>query len=351
MEAFNPPFDRPSKPPLSRSNSFKPTAPPRVSTAPHTSKKTHHTSLHRHGHHRHHHTKDAVQSAIQLHAPSSFGDLLKQSSRSSIGSPAHSAAGSRAGSVVKVDGSIESKPLQEETIGPEDVARERARAKMREDEIRAQLQTLSEYSLNSTRRTDDTYYSILEKIAVLRSTIGELQELSNLTKELHEDFQNDADELEEEIIGQMDGYHEFEPQEQQMDVLEERVKAGREKARALNARLDDARKRVDIRERLEQEWEVKINRRLRILWGILGTIALIFVLLVLVHQFRLPPKDTGKASSTSRAKWDFNDASIPSSAREVLSSCLAPTSSSLAAPALPVSPSPVDPRLRLFDEL
>ncbi|KAF2806758.1 uncharacterized protein BDZ99DRAFT_393358 [Mytilinidion resinicola] len=350
MEAYNPPFDRSSKPPLSRSNSFKPTAPARVSTAPHTSKKTQHTSLHRHGHHhRHHHTKDVVQSAIQLHAPSSFADLLKQNSRSSTGSPAQSVAGSRSGSVVKVDGSIESKPLQEIIIGPEDVARERARAKVREDEIRAQLQTLSEYSLNSTRRTDDTYYSILEKIAVLRSTIGELQELSNLTKELHEDFQNDADELEEEIIGQMDGFHEFEPQEQQMDVLEERVKVGREKARSLNARLNDARNRVDMREKLEQEWEAKINRM--ILWGILGTIALLFVLFVLVQQFRLPHKATGEGFSTSKGTWDLHEASIPSSAKEVLSSCHAPASSSLTAPALPVSPSPVDPRLRLFDEL
>jgi DNA repair exonuclease SbcCD ATPase subunit len=130
---------------------------------------------------------------------------------------------------------------------------------MRNRELRASLQTLSEYSLTSTRRTDDTYYSILEKLAVLRSTIGELQELSSFTRELHEDFQNDADELEEEVNGQLDAFHNFEPQEQQVAVLEERVNAGREKARGLNRRLDDARKRVEVRERVEKEWEAKIS--------------------------------------------------------------------------------------------
>jgi len=251
-----------------------------------------------------------------------------------------------------VDGSVESRGVVKE-VRDEDVLRERGRAGMRERELRTSLQTLSEYSLTCTRRTDDTYYSVLEKLTVLRSTIGELQELSSFTKELHKDFQHDADELEEELNGQLDAFHDFEPQEQQVEVLEERVKAGREKARELNRRLGEARKRVEARERVEKEWEAKISRRLRMLWGILGTLAAICAILFVIQQFWLPHSSrTDEITSTSEMARDIHEASIPSSATEVLRSCHAPSSSSLAAPAFPSSPAPDEhPRLRLFDEL
>lgn len=97
---------------------------------------------------------------------------------------------------------------------------------------------------------------------MLRSTIGELQELSSLTKELHEDFQSDADELEEEISTQLDNFNDFKPQQDQIALLEVRVQDGKKKAVALNARLDDARKRVDMREKIEKEWEAKISSTL-----------------------------------------------------------------------------------------
>ena len=127
-------------------------------------------------------------------------------------------------------------------------------------ELRSSLQALSEHSLKTTRRLDDTYYSILEKLSILRSTIGGLQELSALTKELHESFQNDADEFQGEVEGQIDVFNEFEVQRQQIEKLEARIRAGREKADALNARLEEARRQVEARERIEGEWEAKMSR-------------------------------------------------------------------------------------------
>ena len=95
---------------------------------------------------------------------------------------------------------------------------------------------------------------------MLRSTIGGLQELSALTKELHESFQNDADEFQGEVEGQIDVFNGFEVQRQQIEKLEARIKAGREKADALNARLEEARRHVEARERIEGEWEAKMSR-------------------------------------------------------------------------------------------
>jgi predicted nuclease with TOPRIM domain len=97
-------------------------------------------------------------------------------------------------------------------------------------------------------------------VSSLRQTIGNLQELSGLTKELHETFQSDIKELAEDVHGQFEGFAEFETQQEQVTALEERIRVGKEKADALTARLEDARKKVDDRARLEAEWEATTSR-------------------------------------------------------------------------------------------
>jgi predicted RNase H-like nuclease (RuvC/YqgF family) len=127
--------------------------------------------------------------------------------------------------------------------------------------LRSSLQVLSDQSLKTSRQLDDTYYSILEKVTVLRQTIGSLQELSSLTKDLHDSFLSDTKELTDETKGQIAGFNNFEVQEGQLNVLEERIKRGKEKADALTTRLAEARKRVEARVKGEAEWEAWTNRK------------------------------------------------------------------------------------------
>jgi hypothetical protein len=89
------------------------------------------------------------------------------------------------------------------------------------------------------------------------------------------------------------------------------------------------------------------------LWGILGTLAAICAIFFAVQQFQLPhSRGTEVTTSTSKMARDIHEAPIPLLAKEVLSSCHAPSSSSLAVPAFPSSPAPDEhPTLRLFDEL
>jgi DNA repair exonuclease SbcCD ATPase subunit len=127
-------------------------------------------------------------------------------------------------------------------------------------DLRAALQSLSEQSLKTSRRLDDTYYSILEKVSVLRQTIGTLQELSGLTKELHRNFESDTTELVEDVTGQVEAFDGFKAQQEQVSGLEERVKAGKEKADALTARLEQAKERVDARAKSEAQWQARNTR-------------------------------------------------------------------------------------------
>lgn len=122
------------------------------------------------------------------------------------------------------------------------------------------MQSLSDQSLKTSRRLDDTYYSILEKVSVLRQTIGTLQELSGLTKELHSHFETDAQDLLDDVQGQFENSDNFHTQQKQVSALEERLMAGKEKADALTARLAEAKERVDRRARSEAQWEASTNR-------------------------------------------------------------------------------------------
>lgn len=128
-------------------------------------------------------------------------------------------------------------------------------------DLRKALQSLSDQSLKTSRRLDDTHYSILEKVAVLRQTIGTLQELSSLTKELQVNFESDTKELVEDVTGQVEGFDGLKTQQEQVASLEERIKAGKERADALTERLAQAKQRVDARAKAEAEWQA-VNTRM-----------------------------------------------------------------------------------------
>jgi chromosome segregation ATPase len=128
-------------------------------------------------------------------------------------------------------------------------------------DLRTALKSLSDQSLKTSRRLDDTYYSILEKVSVLRQTIGSLQELSGLTKELRENFESDTKELVEDVQGQYDGFDNFDNQQHQIVVLEDRIKISKKKADSLTDRLAKAKERVDARAQAELEWAAKNSRR------------------------------------------------------------------------------------------
>lgn len=239
-------------------------------------------------------------------------------------------------------------------------------------DLRTALHSLSDQSLKTSRRLDDTYYSILEKVSVLRQTIGTLQELSSLTKELHENFEADTKELLEDVGGQFDTFNNFDSQQQQITGLEERIVAGKKKAAALNERLAKAKERVDARTKSEVEWNTKSTRtdpsilllvahmliidvgRLRIFWSTLGSIAAVVLALIFFYHFR--PLHVGRQSKTRpdfASRATIMDAPIPDMAKEVImgSSIHAASSEPETAPSVHATVSADDVRLRAFDEL
>lgn len=128
-------------------------------------------------------------------------------------------------------------------------------------ELRTALANLNSVSNNTTRRLDDTYYSILEQISSLQSTVSSLQEVARLTNQLHEEFEDEAIDLEAEVKGQTQDLNSFEKQQQRVEELEARVRRGREKVGEFAKRLKAVKGKVEGWEEREGEWQSMMSRR------------------------------------------------------------------------------------------
>jgi len=306
-----------------------------------------------HKHHRHsrQHTKEKIASGIELHNPLSLTDIARAVNKSIEHASTSTETGSRRGSFSRIEEEqfIGPRPVP---VRPEDATKEHIRNQAREDELRGAISELMGVALSTTRQLDDTYYSILEHITNLRSTISALQELSKLAKQLKHNFDEDAEELEQDIQGQIDGLSGFSAAQEKIEEFEERVKLNKDKAKSLDERLTAARQKVAERERLNNEWQARVSRRLRIVWAILGTMVGIFVLLLLVHNFRDQIEFGQSPGIKTHHTLNLANVSIPPPVQEILESLQkASKSRTWSTPKKTPSLVDTDPRLRILDEL
>jgi chromosome segregation ATPase len=113
--------------------------------------------------------------------------------------------------------------------------------------------------MDTTRRLDNIYYSILEKLSILQSTLIGLQGLSDQTKQLVKTFDTDADRVKNEVQEQINSFGGFAKQNQRIESLEYRIKQSKEKTDTLTKRLDAARDRVKALENQEAEVQATIT--------------------------------------------------------------------------------------------
>lgn len=149
--------------------------------------------------------------------------------------------------------------------------------------LRTALSLIGTLATDITRRLDYTYYNLLEKLAALNATVASFQELSNSTSTLFNDFERETTSLGHEIRKQFGELNEFQPQIQRIESLEERMRVGRAKAEALNARLEEMRDEVHRWEEKEVEWQTRVTKRLRIIWGLVLSGALGFMIAFIIQ--------------------------------------------------------------------
>ncbi|KAL4923773.1 uncharacterized protein BDV17DRAFT_285156 [Aspergillus undulatus] len=181
-----------------------------------------------------------------------------------------------------------------------DLQRVRDRRSRGEEYLRSALSVIGTLATDITRRLDYTYYGLLEKIAALNVTIASLQDLSDSTSKLFEDFQHETQGLEQDIRRLVGEIHEFQPQMQKIEALEERMRVSKTRAKALRNRLEAMRNEVEKWDKREMEWQMRTNQRIRAFWTVVTT-AILAVLVAIVVQHWPSDKTTSGFRTLPRA--------------------------------------------------
>ncbi|TAQ89555.1 hypothetical protein B7494_g2111 [Chlorociboria aeruginascens] len=205
--------------------------------------------VHKHHHsHMHRHKEDkSPQSAQPYSANPSLQPNGNFDTRSEGVTPVESRNESRRGSTFH---SATEKPEfgwpgRERVIKEGEIAEEKEKGILRATELRNSLMGLSTLSNNTTRRLDNSYYSVLEKLSTLRNTITTLKELGSMTRALNSEFQHESEEISKEVDAQIRAFSNFKSQGKLISDLAKRVHAGRSKLSALGARVEVIRERVE----------------------------------------------------------------------------------------------------------
>ncbi|KAF5875989.1 uncharacterized protein Bfra_002385 [Botrytis fragariae] len=261
-----------------------------VSSPPLKPHRSHHH--HQHHHHPHIHRRDKDEKSSQ----STLQRVLSPSgeSKSEGVSPDGSRNGSRRPSIL---GS---------TVDGFDLFKNNERRPLREGELEAEklkgamMATFGTAKyLNGCERCGGQYFPTfrcnilfrLGEIRDLHKTIGSLKELAAMTRQLNEDFSTEGEELVQESRAQLEGFEEFEAQEQKIKALEKRVKEGRNTVTTLSGRVDVIRKRVKGWEQAEEEWQDKTRKRLKMMWILMSICATILLSIVILAY--IPSKGQG----------------------------------------------------------
>ncbi|KAH9825698.1 hypothetical protein Tdes44962_MAKER00628 [Teratosphaeria destructans] len=291
------------------------------------------------GHHHHRHrdrVRETVHSATELRPPISF-DLLRRDKKT----PDSGRGGSNSHLAQQQQRDIEEWQAQQRAyaerearrrVKPEDVEKAKAENLQREEQLRQTLKHVEELGMSSMRQLDDTYYAILEKASILRSTIAGLQQLAEETRRMHTQFEEDTKSLEADTDGNIAAFGEFEEQEKTISGLVGRLKTSKTETQKLNERLEAARDRVEAFEKKENARQSKRRKQWHATWGsAVGVVVLLVAILILKNHRGMVRSLDGVGQSL---------AAVGDAANEQVSRLLP-------------SPSPKeDPYLqRLFDEL
>ncbi|KAI9885530.1 MAG: hypothetical protein M1823_002669 [Watsoniomyces obsoletus] len=165
-----------------------------------------------------------------------------------------------------------------------DITRLEEERGLREEALTNTLSNLSDFSNKTIRTLDERYYSFLETLSKLQGTIVSLQGVSRGTEDLRKQSEVETHDVESETETHLAELKGFNDHRSKIEGLGGKVKAGREKVVDLSTRLEKLRDMVEEWERKEKEWQVKVRRRLRILWILASFGIILFIVLYFRHH-------------------------------------------------------------------
>lgn len=179
-----------------------------------------------------------------------------------------------------------------------DVAKARKDNERREEELRLSLQHVEELGMSSTRQLDDTYYAILEKASILRSTVMALQNLAEESRRLHCQFEDDTKTLQRETKSTIDGFGQLSEQEKTINEFISKLQSSKIETQKLNERLETARNRIEVYERRECARQSKRRKQWHATWGTLVGVVVLILVVILLKNHRDVARKLGTVGKT-----------------------------------------------------
>ena len=167
--------------------------------------------------------------------------------------------------------------------------------------LRESLADLHDFSATTTRRLDDTYYSVLKKLGTLQSTIASLKELADDSQQLHASFKAESDEVAKDIGSQLDTFGQFDEQQERIEGLQGRIQLGRERAQVLSDRVRVVQKRIDGWKHADEEWQERVRKRLKVIWVIMSSLVFVLVCLFFLEKYAPGSMDSSSSLVTDLA--------------------------------------------------
>lgn len=164
------------------------------------------------------------------------------------------------------------------------MVKERKRRELRAQEVDAALGALSRDAHTATRKLDDTYYALLERLVVMKSTLVSLEEVSAQAREARTGWGREAGAVGEEVEGKIEGFEGFGGQDAVVEGLVLRLRGAKRRAGELEGRLEGCRGRLEDFQRKEEEARVKVHKRWWIFWIALAGVGLFVLMVVLWRQ-------------------------------------------------------------------
>ncbi|KPM37690.1 hypothetical protein AK830_g8869 [Neonectria ditissima] len=234
----------------------------------------------------------------------------------------------------------------EPKFSKERLQEEREKTSSQVEALKQSLVDLGVFSTSASRRLDDTYYAILEKMSSLSHTVRALKDLAETSRNIHNDFEKDSKQLEDDITVQVASLGQFEEQEASIESLQTRIQDGRAKVRSLSDRVDVVRRRVEGWEQLDKVSQEKTRRRLKAISICMSVVALAMILIFFFgSQYAYPSSsfretETRMAESIIESRKEAGHTDIPVESHEEDDGTY-----------LRKRPADAGERLRVFDEL
>ncbi|KAH6898292.1 hypothetical protein B0T10DRAFT_103090 [Thelonectria olida] len=204
----------------------------------------------------------------------------------------------------------------------EELKEEREKTSTQVEGLKQSLVDLHTFSTTASRRLDDTYYAVLEKMSTLQNTVAALKDLALTSRNIHNDFDRDSKEIENDIAGQIASFGQFEDQQASIESLQTRIQDGRAKIHSLSDRVDVVRRRVESWDRLDKESQESTRRRLKAIWICMSIVTLAIILIYFFGAHYTPPRssrigtETRVAESIIESRKEAGHTEVPGESHE-----------------------------------